>query len=77
MTERFSEENLFEPERRFAGIGISTITLLTGVNAKKTDDSGETYFLLHKRSANVAQGMNNYHVIPAGGYEPVKPISSK
>ncbi len=78
LPERFSEENVFSPTKRFAGIGISTITILKNVvddDVVKEDGKDypkKTFFILHKRSANVAQGMNNFHVIPAGGYEPVE-----
>ena len=66
---RDSVKDIFDLTNRFAGIGIITLTILKNVISPE----GELrhYFLVHKRSQNVAEGTGSYHAIPAGSYQPV------
>ncbi|MBQ1390234.1 MAG: hypothetical protein IIY82_00630 [Firmicutes bacterium] len=72
---RFRQKDLFDTTNRFPGIGINTLTILKNV----VDDVDEaehgrkrSFFLLHKRGVKVAEGMGNYHVVPAGSYQPLQ-----
>ena len=54
------------------GIGINTITILKNMtDDAEAGDSKADFFLLHKRGNKVAEGMGNYHVVPAGSYQPL------
>ncbi len=67
--------NLFNTSNRFPGIGINTVTILKNVlddQEPDRDPPTRDFFLMHKRSKQVAEGIGNYHVIPAGSYQPLK-----
>ncbi len=71
MPRRFRQRELFDTHNRFPGIGINTITILQNMIDDTEQGERETYFLLHKRGNKVAEGMGNYHVVPAGSYQPL------
>jgi hypothetical protein len=56
----------FELARRAAGTGAITLTIIKG---------SEVEFLIHKRR-NVGLGDGNYHVVPAGEFQPVAVTST-
>lgn len=60
--------DVFDTGNRFAGLGINTVTVLH--NVLDDGDKPGSFFLLHKRSQKVAEGIGSYHVIPAGSYQP-------
>ena len=73
MPRRFKQIELFDTKNRFPGIGINTITIIKNmIDDDEQPEEKETFFLLHKRSNKVAEGMGNYHVVPAGSYQPLK-----
>jgi hypothetical protein len=75
MPRRFRQIELFDTKNRFPGIGINNLTIIHNIiNDEDNDDptKKESFFLLHKRSNKVAEGMGNYHVVPAGSYQPLK-----
>lgn len=65
---RDSLGNVFDLTNRFAGIGIITLTILR--NIQVSDNVKKNFFLVHKRSQNVAEGTGSYHAVPAGSYQP-------
>lgn len=65
---RDKTSDLFDLTNRFAGIGVNALTIIHNVRDGKGKKG--SYFLLHKRSGNVAEGIGNYHVVPAGSYQP-------
>jgi len=72
---RYRNIDIFDTSNRFPGIGIDVITILHNVIDDTQAGEQETkrsYFLLHKRGNKVAEGMGNYHVIPAGSYQPLR-----
>lgn len=74
MPVRFSRRELFDTGNRFPGIGINTLTILANVEDDAPNSLGgkRSFFLLHKRGNKVAEGMGNYHVVPAGSYQPLR-----
>ena len=72
LPERYRKRELFDTGNRFPGIGINTITILKNMtDDAEAGDSKADFFLLHKRGNKVAEGMGNYHVVPAGSYQPL------
>ena len=75
---RFKRRELFDTSNRFPGIGINTVTILQNM-IDDVDAGGDkaSFFLLHKRGNRVAEGMGNYHVVPAGSYQPLREYAER
>lgn len=74
LPRRFKQRDLFDTSNRFPGIGINTIIILKNMTDDVDDEAKgkkASFFLLHKRGNKVAEGMGNYHVVPAGSYQPL------
>jgi len=59
---------LLQMDNRFVGIGINLFTVLDNVIGENGEKGA--YFLLHRRSQNVAEGTGSFHVVPAGSFQP-------
>lgn len=58
--------NVFDFSNRFAALGVSTLLIVVN-----KDNKGKNYFYLHERtSAQLAEAMNTFHVVPAGTFQP-------
>ncbi|MBR4743436.1 MAG: hypothetical protein IK082_04500 [Oscillospiraceae bacterium] len=75
---RHKRRELFDTGNRFPGIGINTVTILKNmIDDVDADGARASFFLLHKRGNRVAEGMGNYHVVPAGSYQPLREYAER
>ncbi|MBR6950826.1 MAG: hypothetical protein IKH56_03730 [Oscillospiraceae bacterium] len=75
---RHRRRELFDTGNRFPGIGINTVTILKNmIDDVDAGGARASFFLLHKRGNLVAEGMGNYHVVPAGSYQPLREYAER
>ncbi len=58
---------LFDLSNRYCGVGTVAFTVFTNVKVK---DQKKTFFVVHSRSEEVAEGKNIINAVPAGTYQP-------
>lgn len=59
----FTQGDPMDLSQRFAGVGVSTLTVLHGAD-------GAPRLLLHRRGNKVAEGRGRIHCVPAGSFAP-------
>ncbi len=63
-------KNILNLKNRYAGIGISCLTIFKNVIGDNTNRY-KNYFLYHQRNSSVMESKNKIHVAPAGSFQPI------
>lgn len=77
LPNRTRQADVFDLDKRFAGIGVNNATILYHVEMHEDPRDPDSpvikrpILLLHHRSGQVAEGIGSIHVVPAGSYQPV------